>query len=373
MISICLPLIALLVAQSLNSALAELNKGRVLESIEQFKQIIRSDPGNGPAYFYLSKLYTQMAEYTMAERYLQRAMDLNPKQSAYYHQLGFIRYRQKQWRPALALFKQALEIGGGGTDEAAVWRSLGDVQLELFDPDAALQAYERALGIQSQNAATRFALGRLYLERSQPDRAISHLRAAMEIDPLLHGVYPVLGRAYRQIGDLQSAMTVLKQALDTDPADQESRYALGQVLLALGRIDEGRVELQKYERIRQQVSSANNDYENALSLIEVRQFSQAEKLLRESIRLAPTYGPALHSLGTLLLDGGSPERSAEILKRAVQASPLNAESWFNLAVACFKTGRLADAREAAKWATVLNDEDSRYQRLLREIQEKAKK
>src|SRR5262249_1470293 len=210
MISICLPLIALFVTQapsrdvSLSAALAELNKGRVLQSIEQFKQVIRSDPSNGPAYFYLSKLYTQMAEYTVAERYLQRAMNLNPKQSAYYHQLGIIRYRQKQWRPALALFQQALEIGRGANDEAAVWRSLGDVQLELFDRDAALQSYEKALGIQSNDAATRFALGRFHLERSQPDRAIPHLRAAMEADPQLRAVYPILGRAYRQIGDLQA-------------------------------------------------------------------------------------------------------------------------------------------------------------------------
>jgi hypothetical protein len=61
------------------------------------------------------------------------------------------------------------------------------------------------------------------------------------------------------------------------------------------------------------------------------------------------------------------------LKLAVKASPLNAATWFSLAVACFKTGKLVDAAEAAKWATVLNGEDSRYQRLFAEIQEKTKR
>src|SRR5262245_26251288 len=36
---------------SLSSALADLNKGRILESIAQFKQILRTDPANAPAHF----------------------------------------------------------------------------------------------------------------------------------------------------------------------------------------------------------------------------------------------------------------------------------------------------------------------------------
>src|SRR5215831_2147145 len=238
---------------SISSALAELNKGRVLESIEQFKKILRSDPANDRAYFYLSTLYTEMNELEVAERYVRRAMDVNPGQGVHLHQLGLIRFRQKQWRPALMFFKQALEAGVGN-NEAAVWRSIGDVQVELFDRDAALQAYETALRIQPQDARTRLALGRFNLERSEPERAIPHLSAALEIDPMLRAAYPALGRAYRQTGDLESGIMILKKALDIDPADQESRYALGQVLGAMGRVDEGRMELEKYQRIDQQVS-----------------------------------------------------------------------------------------------------------------------
>src|SRR6516165_6853390 len=81
---------------SFSAALADLEKGRVLESIEQFKQIVRSDPMNGAACFYLSSLYTELSEYAVAERYLQRAMEINPGQGVHYHQMGLIRYRQKQ-------------------------------------------------------------------------------------------------------------------------------------------------------------------------------------------------------------------------------------------------------------------------------------
>jgi tetratricopeptide (TPR) repeat protein len=371
-------LIALLAGQmpprdpSLSAALSDLNKGHVLESIQQLKQIVRSNPNNGSAWFYLSALYTEMKEYAFAERYLQRAMQTGPKQGAHYYQLGMIRYRQSQWRPALELFEQALAIGSG-QNEASVWRSIGDVQLELFDREAALHAYTEALRIQPDDARTRLALGRFYLQRGEAGPALEHLHAALEIDPSLRAAYPVLGRAHLQAGEFQQAVTVLKKALEGDPTDQDSRYALGRALLAMGRDDEGRAESDRYERIRQQVTTADRHYHDALSRLAEGKSSEAETLLRETVRLAPTYGPALQSLGTLLLDHGSPEQALGFLQRAVEVNPLNAAAWHGLGAAYFKSGKISEALEAVRRATVLNEDEVKYQRLLSEIQEKLKR
>jgi tetratricopeptide (TPR) repeat protein len=357
---------------SLSAALADLNKGRVIESIQQLKQIVRANPANGSAYFYLASLYTQMGEYPFAERYIQRAIEINPKQGEYYHQLGLIRYRQKQWPAALKLFQQALAVGSG-RNEASVLKSLGDVELDLFDRDAAFQAYTRASTLQPDDAQIRLALGRFHLERGEPERAIEHLLAALEADPSLRAAYPLLGRAYRQSGNLPSSESVLKKGLDGDPSDQDTRYALGQTLVAMGRVDEGRAELDKYDKIRQQVAGADASYKAALSRLDAGNFTESEKLLREAIRLAPAYGPALHSLGDLLIDRGSADKALPFLNGAIQANPLGADNWYSLAEAYSKTGKLAEALEAAQRAVVLNDEDSRYQRLLVELRQRLKK
>jgi len=352
---------------SISSALGELNKGHVLESIAQFKNVLRLEPGNASAYFYLSTLYTELKKFEVAERDVRRAMELAPGQAMHYRQLGLIRYRQSQWRPALEFFDRALKLGAGN-NESAVWRNIGDVQVELFDRDAALHAYETSLRLQPKDTATQLSLGRFYLDRSEPAQAIQHLVAALESDPQLRAAYPALGRAYRQSGDLPSAIAILKKSLEADPADQESRYALGQILLAAGRADEGRVELSKYQTIREQVAKADGAYDTALTLIDARRFAEAEKLLREAVQLAPNYGPALHSLGTLLLDRGSPDKAVDFLKRAVKVNPLNSATWFRLGTAFFRTGKLAEALEAANWAVVLDEDDTQYLQLLRDIQ-----
>lgn len=356
---------------AVSAALADLNNGRVLESIKEFKRVLHSDPTNGPADFYLSTIYTEMKDYEIAERFLRRAMELNPKQGAHYYQLGVIRYRQKQFRPALEFFHQALEMGSG--NDAQVWRTIGDVQLELFDRDAALQAYTEALRIQPRDARTRLALGRFYLDKGETGPAIDHLLAAIREDPSLRASYSLLGRAYQQNGDLSSAVRILKQAVDADAADQESRYALGRVLIVMGHTDEGREQLDKYESIRRQITGAERNYETALSRIDEGKFSEAEMLLREAIRLAPNYGPALQSLGKLLIDRGSPDNALPFLQKAAQVTPLNADVWFGLGTAYFKTGKQAQALEAADRAATINDEDIRYQRLLTQIQEKVRK
>jgi tetratricopeptide (TPR) repeat protein len=357
--------------REVSAALVDLNNGRVLESIQQLKNVLHSDPTNGPANFYLSTIYTEMKEYDLAERLVRRAMEVNSKQGPHYYQLGLIRYRQKQFRSALEFYHQALEMGS--VNGAQVWRSIGDAQLELFDRDAAFQAYGEALRIQPQDARTHLALGRFYQEKGEPGPAIDHLLVAIKNDPQLHAAYPLLGRAYQQRGELGSAANILKQAVDADPSDQESRYTLGRVLIAMGRADEGREQLEKYDGIREQVAGAEGRYQTALSRIDEGKYSEAEMLLRETIRLAPKYGPALQSLGRLLADRGSPETALPILERAAEVNPLSADTWFGLATVYFQTGKQARALEAADRAVALNGDDERYQRLLKQIQDRALK
>ena len=122
-----------------------------------------------------------------------------------------------------------------------------------------------------------------------------------------------------------------------DPADQESRYALGQTLLAMGRADEGTRRIGQVRNNSPTGASANTNYKTALARLADGKFAEAEKLLREAVRLAPKYGPALHSLGTLLLDRGSPEKALPFLDRAVEVNPLNAATWYGMASAYFKT------------------------------------
>jgi tetratricopeptide (TPR) repeat protein len=351
---------------TLTSALADLNKGNVLEAIDKLKRIASNDAAFGPANFYLATLYTEMKAYEIAGRYLQRAVAANSNQGSYQYQLGVIRLRQERWHEALARFEEALK-SGVGKDEAVVWRSIGDVQLKLFERDKALEAYEKAVRIQPADARARLALGQFYLERNDLEKALPELRAAVEIDPKLTGAYASLGQAYRRRGDPASAVVTLKRAIEIFPADQTSRYILGQTLVAMGRRDEGREELDRYQRTQDQVSRAGANFEAAAALAKEGQLDRAGKLFREAVDLAPTYGPGLEAFGVFLLDRGDHEKAVEIFKRAAAANPLYSAAYFGLGSAYLRLGNLAQALEQTRRAIVLYDEDARYHRQIGDI------
>ena len=351
------------------AALAEINKGNLFEGVRLLKEITRREPSSAPAYFYLSSLYAGTGRYETAYRYLVTAMKANPGQGAYYHQLGIIR-RYEGCRPeALAAFQQALSAGMG-KDEVTVWRHIGEVQVDLLASNEAMQAYTNALRIDPSDARAHLALGRLYLDRNEPERAIVELRSALKTDPALDGIHASLGRAYRATGDLQAAVPILKEGTERNPSDQESRYILGQILLTLGRDDEGRREMEAYRRLQEQITQTDSLFEMAVEKAQSGDLDRAEQLFRETLRLAPRYAPALHLMGVVLLNRGNPQRALEMLQQAQAANPLNPEIYFQMGSAYSRSGKLTEALDTTGRALLLDDEDPRYHALLGDIYSK---
>jgi tetratricopeptide (TPR) repeat protein len=354
---------------TLDAGLAALNRGNVFEAIRIFKQIVRAEPLSPAASFYLSGIYTGMGRYGTAYDYLKAAMKDNTGQGAYYHQLGVIR-RYEGCRPeSLAAFQQALKAGMG-KGEAAAWRQIGDLQVDLLDWDKALVAYQNVLRLQPGDAGARLAIGRLYLDRNDPQRGISELRGALESVPPPDGVYASLGRAYRALGDFESAVSILQKGVERNPADQESLYVLGQVLLAMGRDNEGRRAMGEYQSLQERLSRTNSLFETAIERAQSGELDRADALLKEAVRLAPRYAPALQALGAVQLNRGNTQGALEMLKQAQITNPLNSETYFDMGTAYLRSGRLSEALDMTLRALVLEEEDPRYQTLLGEIYSK---
>jgi tetratricopeptide (TPR) repeat protein len=361
----------------LNAGLAELNKGNVFDAIKLLKQAARRQSSSSAAFFYLSGLYTGMGRYASAHGFLEAAMKGSGPQGAHYHQLGMIR-RNEGCRPeALAAFQLALKTGMG-KDEAAVWRQIGDVHVDLLEFDKAAEAYENATRLHSGDAGAHIALGRLYLDRNDPQRAVSELRKALDLAPATGGVHASLGRAYRALGDLESAVSVLRKAVELDPSDQDSRYVLGQVLLTLGRNRdergvlndrEGRRTMDEYQNLQERQARTNSLFETAIERAQSGDLDRAEAMLKESLRLAPRYAPALQALGIVLLNRGNPQGALETLQQALRSNPLNPDTYFTMGAAYLRTARLSEALDMTERALVL-EEDARYQTQLGEIYSK---
>jgi predicted Zn-dependent protease len=244
------------------------------------------------------------------------------------------------------------------------------LQVDLLDWDKALDAYRNILRIQPDDAGARLAIGRLYLDRNDPKRAVSELRAALESATPPDGVHSSLGRAYRAIGDLESSVYILQKGIEHNPADEESLYMLGQVLLALGRDNEGRGVMGQFQSLQERLSRTNSLFESAIERAQSGELVRAEALLKEVLGIAPRYAPALQALGTVQLNRGNIQGALEMLKQAQTSNPLNSETYFNMGTAYLRSGKLSEALDMSLRALILEEEDPRYQTLLGEIYSK---
>jgi tetratricopeptide (TPR) repeat protein len=357
---------------AITAAVTELNKGNIFEGVRQLKEIVRAEPSSGAAYFYLSTVYTGLGHNDTAYHYLEAAMKANPGQGAYYHQLGLIRSREGCRPEALEAFQQALQRGMG-TDESLAWRHVGDVYVDLLAPEKAVEAYQNAIKFDPNDAAAHLALGKLYLDRNNSDRAILELSAALKLSPDLADVHASLGRAWRAKGDPAAALNILKQDVERNPSDQEARYVLGQTLLSVGRTDDGRREMDEFRRVQERISQTNSLFESAVQRAQAGELERAENLLKETLRLAPQYAPALRVLGAVLLNQGNTQRALEMLQQALASNPLNPETYFDMATAYFRSGKLSEALEMAGRALIVEEEDARYYSLLGGIYSKMKR
>ncbi|MBI2679809.1 MAG: tetratricopeptide repeat protein [Candidatus Solibacter usitatus] len=138
-------------------------------------------------------------------RRLMDAATLNPHDAEPHYQLGLIHQQRRQYGPAIAEFRRAIEI-------------------DKTEVDA------------------QFQLGRIAREQGRLDEALVYLQAAAALDPK-HSVGEVwreIGATHLAAGRLEEAAAALSQFVERRAYDPEGLYLLGDALSKLARESEAK-------------------------------------------------------------------------------------------------------------------------------------
>ncbi len=176
-----------------------------------------------------------------------------------------------------AVLADAYQRLGRRLDAVAEWRKA----LELDPSDRLLQArlaeslvrarvYPEAehilttlVGQQPENGECQYLLGNLLLQLKRDDEALSHLKAATVLLPNLLAAQEALGRVYLDLGRAAEAVVHLEKARSLD--DGSISFALHSAYLQLGRQDEARAALARYQAFSKRRSAANSSVETPVS------------------------------------------------------------------------------------------------------------
>jgi tetratricopeptide (TPR) repeat protein len=264
----------------LNIGLAYYRQNQFLKAIPPFESVVRDQPGwsqprhlLGLCYFFaerwadaantLEPLWTQESghlsylyvlsiaahragEKELDERATAQLIKAGEGSPEFHLFMGKAHLNLEQYDLALADFQAAAEANPNLT---FVHFNLGLAYLKKQDYQHARDEFLRDAAIEPDVANNYDELGDVYSLLQQDSDAEKSYREALQRDPRLLNSYVGLAKAYQRQEKYQRALSAIDSAGELDPGRPDIHYVRGQVLIHMGRKEEGKKELEASVRI----------------------------------------------------------------------------------------------------------------------------
>jgi tetratricopeptide (TPR) repeat protein len=175
-------------------------------------QLVKTGDGSPEYHLFMGKAHLNLEQYDMALADFQAAAEANPNLTFIHFNLGLVYLKKQDYEHARDEFLK----------DAAV------------EPDLAFNYDE---------------LGDVYSLMQQDSNAEKSYRAALRRDPRLVNSYLGLAKTYQREEKYPQALTAIDSAGKLDPRRTDIHYVRGQILIHMGRKEDGRKELEASVRI----------------------------------------------------------------------------------------------------------------------------
>ncbi len=177
----------------------------------------------------------------------KRAVKSDSKNPYFQKGLGQAYAARREWAPAIAAFRRALELNPYYVDTK---NDLGYVLIMSGDREAGkrelLAAFSDAMNPAAEVSA--FNLGRAYLEEHNDAEAVQWFRTSIARNKAYPASYLLLAEALVSMGRLEEAIAQLEVAAREVPNDPELLLALGKAYYKAGRFKDARAPLQEAKK-----------------------------------------------------------------------------------------------------------------------------
>jgi tetratricopeptide (TPR) repeat protein len=258
--------------------------------------------------FYQGACLAREGEWARAEERLATYAAARPGDTRGWYWLAQAQLYQKRFAQAKASIERAVELD---TRSAEAYRTLGEIELELRNYDAAYKAWISANKLNPLDARTTYYIGRLFFEADFLNESAEWLRQTLKLAPAHYAAMTYLAMCSERLNLQKTAIDLYQDAL-RESRRQNKPYpwaflSFAKLLRQLGNDDQ------------------------AFALLE-----EAEKLCPEP--------HALTALGQMLSTRNQPERAEQVLRRAIAMDDSIPDAHYRLALLLHMTGRAAEAQ-----------------------------
>jgi tetratricopeptide (TPR) repeat protein len=211
--------------------LAEANSAyrslRSVEAVALFRQYLAQYPDRADVRVYLGGALLNLNQLQEAFDEAKRAIALDAGYAKGYILAGRVRAAREQWVPAQEFFRKAQSLD---PSDLNAWYFSGRAYYDANRFDLSIEAFERALRVDSEQARVYENLGLAHDALGNSVPAEKYLRKSVE---LAHGTYRpffAYGAFLFRQGRAAEAVPMLRQALAIAPGAIEVRFELARLL-----------------------------------------------------------------------------------------------------------------------------------------------
>ena len=184
------------------------------ESVRLIERAIEINPGNPAYYSNVALTYQALNRWEEAVRRGEQAVALNPEMAEGHNNLGIALKRLNRLEAAEAAFRKALECRPGFAEART---NLGAVLRDLNRADEAMAIYEAVLADAPNHLGARLGVANVHKDRGRIDSAVAQYRRILDATPDAAEVYNNLGLALYHGGRPAEAADALREAVRRKP------------------------------------------------------------------------------------------------------------------------------------------------------------
>ena len=229
-----------LVAALLQRGLAYFNKAQYDRSIQDYNQVLQTDPSNSIAFYSRGLMYVYKGDYDHALPDFNEAIRLNPNFAEAFSNRGDAYTAKGNFDLAFQDYDRAIQIN---PNLAMAFYGRGNAYNQKADYDRAIKDLDEALRLSPGYALALVARGFAYDRKDDYDRAMQDYNEALRLNPNDSRALVGRGSLYEKKGEYQAAITDLDEALRLNPNDANALFDRGTVHFYLGEFDDAQPDL----------------------------------------------------------------------------------------------------------------------------------
>lgn len=263
-----------------NLGLALLDENRATESIPQFVDALRIDPGHPVVRCNLAAALAATGATNQAIAQLQEALRNVPDYAPAHTALADLLIDRGELKAALEHYGTALAINPDGQ---TAHFNLALLLTRLGQREAAITQYTEVLRLDPRNATAHYNLANLLADTGRDMQAISHYTAAARFDPRNARSQINLGNLFLKQGRLDDAIAAYTAALRTDPTAFKAHNNLAVVLANRGDLVGATAHLREAARLKPELPEVHSELAEVLERQGLHE--EAQRQIAEARRL----------------------------------------------------------------------------------------